>query len=973
MSPHPHRLGAAVRRSLLLSLLSPAVLAQQAPAPGSETGARTLDTVLVTGSRIRRAELETGVPVQVLTRQDIDRSGFGTLAEVVQNLTASGAGLNTRFNSSGNFGFPPDGGGVGAGAATVDLRHLGAKRVLVLVDGLRWVNESSASGVGSAVDLNTIPLSVIERIEVLEDGASSIYGSDAIAGVVNIITRKEGDGPAVQLHYGDYSDLAGGETWGADLGWGGSSERARWFVGASYFKQKEISSLEYGPASVPVPGTGLANGSSATPQGRFLFQDPTTGTAYDITPDTGVSAPTYLPGQPACRDAAGNPTGIPRTDDFHCFGTADRFNFAPYNLLLTPSERKSVFGQVQLDFTPTFGAYARVLYNERDSANQAAPEPIFLGTDAGVYNEWAETRLVISAANPYNPFGFDLTTVGPDANLFLLGRRPVEGGPRRYAQQVETWYAAFGLNGLFQVRDRPWSWDINLVRGESSAEQSNTGSYNIRRINEALGDPSACAAISGCVPLDLFGGAGTITPQMLAWIQPLVRDRSETSLSQFSANLTGDAFEGWAGAIAFAAGVEYREYEGHYQPDPLTVAGEYNGVPSGPTRGEYDVSEAYLELYVPLLGEGRLGRGLDLSLAGRYSEYSNFGGTSTGKVGLRWQVADEFMLRGSFAEGFRAPSIGELYGTLSRFDATITDPCNNAASTTPQCVADGVPPGYEQSNPQISVVTSGNIDLEPENSRSLMLGAVWSPSFADEVSWSQSLDLGLNFYRHTIDGAIQALDAQTILDRCIATRDPLSCGFYTRNDRGQIVRFDNILGNVGTIRTDGWDFSADWRLPEQGWGQLAFAWKTTWVTRYELINEAGQAEPRAPGVEINNSAIPEVTSSLGAVWQGAGGWQAAWTARYIDRLRESCAGANGFEICDDSASDRNDLGATTYHDAQLSWGTDAWMRDFRVTLGVNNLFGKDPPICLSCSLNGYDAATYDLPGRFWYARVGFGF
>ena len=271
MSPRRtrHRLAKAIRQSLLLAALPLCALAQDAPEPVPQ--ARTLDAVQVTGSRIKRAELETQVPVQVLTREDIDRSGFTSVADVVQNLTASGAALNTRFNSSGNFGFPPDGGGVGAGAATVDLCHLGAKRVLVLVDGMRWVNESSASGVGSSVDLNTIPLAIVERIEVLEDGASSIYGSDAIAGVVNIITRKDIDGPGVQLHYGDFSGLAGGETWGADLGWGGSSERARWFVGASYFRQEEISSLEYGPASVPVPGTGLANGSSATPNGRFVF------------------------------------------------------------------------------------------------------------------------------------------------------------------------------------------------------------------------------------------------------------------------------------------------------------------------------------------------------------------------------------------------------------------------------------------------------------------------------------------------------------------------------------------------------------------------------------------------------------------------------------------------------------------------------------------------------------------------------
>lgn len=961
-SPRRHRLAAAVHASLLLAL--PALsFAQDAPAPAVPE-ARTLDTVEVTGSRIKRAEVEGQVPVQVLTREDIERTGFSSVAEVVQNLTASGAALNTKFNSSGNFGFPPDGGGVGAGAATVDLRHLGPKRVLVLVDGIRWVNESSASGVGSSVDLNTIPLSIIERIEVLEDGASSIYGSDAIAGVVNIITRRNVEGASVDLHYGDY-DKQGGETYGADVSWGGSSDRAQWFLGASYYKQKQISSAEYGPASVPVPGTGLANGSSATPYGRFVFQDPNTGQVYSITPNVGATDPTYTSGQPDC------PTG--RTDDFHCFATADRFNFAPFNLLLTPSERKSVFGQVRFDFTPTFGGYFRALYNQRESTNQAAPEPIFLGTDAGVYNDFAERTLVISAQNPYNPFGFDLTTVGPDANLFLLARRPVEGGPRRYSQEVKTWYASGGLNGTFDIADKPWSWDVNLMRSESRAEQANTGSYNVRRINQALGDPAACAAIAGCVPLNLFGGPGSITPEMLAFIQPIVRDRSENTLSLASANLTGDLFDGWAGPVSFAAGYEYRKYEGEYQPDPITVAGEYNGVPSGPTSGEYDVNEAYVEFYVPLMKDGFLGKSLDLSVAGRYSHYSTFGGTSTGKIGLRWQIADEFLLRGSYAEGFRAPSIGELYGTLARFDATLTDPCNNAASTTPQCVADGVPAGYEQSNPQISVVTSGNRNLQPETSRSLMLGAVWSPSFASDVSWSDKLDLGVTFYRHTIDDAIQARDAQTILNRCIATRDPNACSFYARNPvTGQIIRFDDILDNLGTIKTDGWDFSANWLLPEQAYGQLGFDWKTTWVTRYELVNESGQAEPRRPGYEVNNSAIPEWTSNLSANWD-KGPWSATWTVRYIDDFDESCAGANGFEICDDSASDSNHLGATTYHDAQVAWKTDAWLKQFRVALGVNNLTGKNPPVCLSCTLNGYDASTYDLPGRFWYARVGFNF
>jgi len=955
MAMPPRRLLAVAVCAALPFSFPLAAVAQDAP------DAITLDSVTVTGSRIKQSALETHVPVQVLSREDIDRSGFKSVADVVQNLTASGAALNTKFNSSGNFGFPPDGGGVGAGAATVDLRHLGPKRVLVLVDGIRWVNESSGSGVGSAVDLNTIPLSLVDRIEVLEDGASSIYGSDAIAGVVNIITRRNVQGGDIELHYGTYDDL-GGDTWGADMGYGGGNDRVQWFAGASYFKQEEVASLEYGPASVPVPGTGLSNGSSATPQGRFVFMDPNTGLVHDLTPDTGVSDPGFTPGQ-----------DCDRSDDYHCFATADRFNFAPYNLLLTPSERKTVFGQVRFAFNDNLGGYVRALYNERQSANQAAPEPFFLGTDAGIYNHWGESSLVISALNPYNPFGFDLTTVGDDANLFLLGRRPVEGGPRRYEQDVETWYVAAGLDGSFSVRERPWDWDINVVRSESSAEQTNFGSYNLRRINEALGDPTACAGIAGCVPLDVFGGVGTITPEMLGFIQPVVRDESENSLTLASANLTGSLAELPAGPLGFAAGYEYRKYEGRYQPDPITVAGEYNGVPSGPTAGDYNVNEVYLELAVPLMANAERGSALDMSIAGRYSDYSTFGGESTGKLGLRWQLAEEFVLRGSFAQGFRAPSIGELYGTLSRFDATLVDPCSGAANAVrPECVAQGVPADYVQTNSQISVVTSGNADLQPETSRSLNLGAVWSPSFAAGASWSERMDLGLTFYKHTIEDAIQAPDAQVILNRCVFDADPFSCASYDRSERGQIVRFDDILDNLGTIRTDGWDLSLGWLLPERGWGQLRFDAKATFVGEYELVNESGQAEPRAPGIEVNNSAIPEWTGNVSTQWS-RGPWAIAWNVRHIDDLRESCGGANGFAICDDSANDINHLDATTYHDLQASWNSDAWMRGLRVTLGVNNLTGEDPPICLSCSLNGYDAATYDLPGRFFYARLGLRF
>lgn len=192
-----------------------------------------------------------------------------------------------------------------------------------------------------------------------------------------------------------------------------------------------------------------------------------------------------------------------------------------------------------------------------------------------------------------------------------------------------------------------------------------------------------CATIDGCVPLDIFGGAGSITPEMLAYIQPVVRDRSDNTLSLASANASGDLFDMPAGPLSMAAGYEYRKYEGSYQPDALTVAGDHNGVPSLPTSGEYDVNEVFAESSVPLLSDSPWAEALDLSLAGRYSDYSTFGGEFTPKYGLRWQLVDEFLIRATFAEGFRAPSIGELYGSASRFDATLSDPCPTGPNGEP--------------------------------------------------------------------------------------------------------------------------------------------------------------------------------------------------------------------------------------------------------------------------------------------------
>jgi iron complex outermembrane receptor protein len=509
---------------------------------------------------------------------------------------------------------------------------------------------------------------------------------------------------------------------------------------------------------------------------------------------------------------------------------------------------------------------------------------------------------------------------------------------------------------------------------KNKAEQTNYGSYNIYNVNMALGDPSVCAATPGCVPLNIFGGVGSITPDMLKWIQPVVRDRSQNELSLFTANLSSDLFTLPAGPVSFATGFEYRKYEGSYQPDPLTVAGHYNGVPSQPTSGSYDVNEAYLELSVPIFADSTFGKKLDLSLAGRYSDYSTFGGEFTPKYGLRWQVTDDFVLRTTYAEGFRAPSIGELYGSAARADLQLFDPCSVGLGGTPprgsaaNCAALGVPAGFQQANSQISVTTGGNRELDPERSRSFSAGFVWSPWFGSNSSWSERFDVEVTFYRHAIDGAIQAINAQTQLDLCVDTLDPIYCNGITRASTGAVSSFNNRLTNLGSIKTDGWDVDLFWTLPQSSIGQFKLGWKNTFVGRYEATGAAGQKQPQKPGVEVADSSIPEWTSNASIGWT-LDRWSANWTVRHISELTENCGDASVFPVCSNQAAGTNTLSATTFHDMQVGYKID-WMKGLQLTAGLNNVFDKDPPICLSCSLNGYDASTDDIPrGRYWYLRA----
>ena len=956
-----------------LKVLFPSLLAATAAvAQDAKPDDESLQEVVVTGSRIVQSSANAQQPVSIIDRAAIDRTGLASIGDLLQQVTAGGKALNSKFNSSGNFGYPADGGGIGAGSAQVDLRSLGSKRVLVLVDGIRWVNESSASGVSGAADLNTIPMSIIDRIEVLEDGASAIYGSDAIAGVVNIITRKKFEGVELNAYRGEFE--LGGPTTDASITLGGGGERFQGLFVASYFDQKEIGSGEWEQSSFPQPRAGIDGGSSGIVQGRNVFCDPsrpndTLGACnapanfYDVVLNTGTGTPVWNPANPT----AGS---------YHTFTSADRFNYAPFNLLLTPSTRKSMFARMTFELSDNVSMYAKGLFNNRQSTNRAAPEPIFVGPTAGS-GGLADT-ISISALNPFNPFGIDLDA---SSNFSRVTRRPLEVGPRLFEQDVDTWYINMGLEGHFGTDSR-YKWDLNLVSSENNADQVFQNGYNIAKIKLALGDPAICALIPGCTPLDLFGGqTRPFTQPMIDYIRSTQIDSSEQTLQLISANITGDLFDIGSRAAGFAVGAEHRKYVGEFLPDPLRQTGESQDSFASPVNASYDVNEVYAEFSFPLLET------LDASAAVRWSDYSTFGDETTGKVGLRWQPIEAFAVRGTYSKGFRAPNLGELFG-LTQFGATLVDPCGptggarivndaDGLNTTPletACRAQGVPNQFRQANTQITTFTGGNDQLQPEKSDSYTVGLVHNATWA-EGSGTDRLTFELTYYNHQIDSGIQARDLAALLGACLGAggTDATLCSAFTRGPSGDLNPPNNFLDNLGTLETDGFDFKVDWVGGEMSWGRLTAALQATRVNDFTATDTDGIVSQRTVGIEVSDSAIPKLQANLQLGWD-KGAWEVSFSTRYISSVDEFCGNALTPDVpgCD-AGQELHGLGSTIYNDAQVAWSKAFGLDHFKLSLGVNNIFGEDPPVCYSCSLNGYDAGTYDLPGSFWAVTAKYGF
>jgi iron complex outermembrane receptor protein len=984
----------AVRVGLLPACVAVALAPTLALAQEGGKGATTLEKIEVTGSRIKRADIETSQPIFSLSRDDITAQGLTSVGDVIQNLTAGTSALNSTNNNGGN------------GETRVNLRGLGSNRTLVLVNGKRWVG---GTGLGGAVDLNTIPTAAVERIEVLKDGASTIYGSDAIAGVVNVILRSNFEGAEANAYIGQF-DKGDGTRQAYDFIIGTSGDRFSAMLGYGYVQEDPVMAGDRYISKEPIYTTGNFFGSGTSPDGRFSLcrggYDPTARrcngpqtNAPGLSPATGTftydgqgsSARTYVPGQ-------------------------DAYNFAPENYLLTPQQRRSVFGNATVDIDDDVRFKSTITYNQRESEQLLASMPVTLGTAPGATP--LGQGIFISKDNIYNPFRADVSRIN---------RRIIETGGRSFTQDVRTFALDAGFEGTLSFGEKFVDWEAGYFYGQNKSNETTHGLFNMESLRTGLG-PSfydtngvahcgrAGVVIDGCVPLNFLGGAGGLTQQMLDYASFIAHDEYKYEQKTYYANMSSDLADLPAGPLGFSLGLEHRSESGYDSPDALINSGATTGNARTATRGEYSLDEAYLELAIPVLADLPGAKLLDFSLATRYSDYSNFGNTLNSKFGFRWKPIDDLLVRGSWTQGFRAPSIAELFSGQSDSFPNLSDPCNTTnfpllpPTAQARCRTEGVAAGgYAQDGSQIRITVGGNPNLQPEKAESTTFGFVYSPHFVE------GLDIALDWWKIKLDDAITTVGGTDIIDQCVRSGGAgPTCALYTRKPDGTINTLLNTTTNIGGTKREGYDLTIGYRVPETALGKFSFTWDTTYMAKWlddldgdGLYGEDQQVAP-AIGQPLNydegGNLVAEYTdrdnkwrirSNLAARWE-LGDWGATWSLRYYSAQDEICDPqyeANGFDyLCTESdrfigiptdsnnngtwdgtgggdtiavqKESRHHIGATTYHDISAYWSAP-W--NARVTLGINNVFGKNPPLALEAFANTFDP-SYELPGRFFYMR-----
>ncbi len=969
--------------------------------------AQTQDRVVVTGSLLRRNEFTSSSPIQVITAEAATLEGLIDTADILQG--ASVAAGSTQYNAQFG-GFVVEG---GPGVNTVSLRGLGAQRTLVVFNGRR-LGPAGTQGQVGAVDLNVIPQSVVQRVEILKDGASSIYGSDALAGVINVITRRQVDRPEITVR-GSVPFESGGAAYSIDGAYGFNFDRGNITLSASY---ERLERLRFGDRDYTACDAD------------YVF-DATTGERVDITaltpnrPDA-IGEPICFGGDPNAIDAFGpnfrigdfsshyfvfdpNAAGRPGSGFIDGMRLGGNDNAALGRLTLAdltayreldwdhPSRRDSdLLPQVErasLYATASFDVaggelYGELLYNRRETESRR--------TRSFFPRLMADHPFVENAFGPAGPAFGGSVAIAP--GILATEFDPILIVPFNQDIVVDYYYGVAGFTGDFSPNAgflANWNYDVSASYSRSD------GSYDVFALNRNNIDD---AARPGNVISHSFDAGGNIictradgsSCTVVNYLDPRVlqgdltdaerdflfsSDKGRTVFEQtlFNAQITGEAFQLPAGPVGAAFALQYREVSIDDTPGELSITGTSWGLASaGRTVGSDSVWEAVAEVEVPIVNGVRLIEDLTFSGSVRYFDYEAFGSDHVYKVGLNWQINPLLRIRGTYGTSFRAPALFERFlANQTGFVGQSADPCRNWGLSSNQtlrtnCAADGIPDDFNTSAPTFTSIRGGGSTLVPETSDALTVGFIFTPTGLD-------LSLALDYFEIEVNDQITVLGSGNILAACYGRpnfpnsfcdlierdRDPASSTFLT------IVQVQDDFVNINSQRTSGIDATIRYEH-EFAFGRLTADFAGTWTFTDETDIFGGLDGFRTNdfnGTVSNPDFVANSTLQF-----NRGDWTFSWFSRYVQRAsnEDLLTSANpGVYLGRPNTLRKRHAETTIYHTGSIRYQASDW----QIIAGVSNVFDEAPP-AMSAGGGSFRVGTspifgtqYDLRGRTGFVNI----
>ena len=947
--------------------------AQQQAAAATEAQ-QPMQRIEVTGSRIASPNADSPSPLQVLSAADIAASGAANLQQVLLDNPTMGSPAISRTNSAFQT--------ASVGVATVDLRNLGTSRTLVLVNGRRFVSGIPGE---SAVDLNSIPTDFIERVELLTGGASAAYGSDAVAGVVNIITKRSFNGIMLDAQMGE-STKHDDQKRKFSATFGTSNDDGFLMGHLGYSRQGQVWSRDRERSSVDQQTRAASTGNSAdlfTVQRPFYSSFAPQGTFF---PDSGSF--TY--------DRSGNV--IPANTNGTNGGVATGFNRNEFRSIAVPVERYLFATNGELKINEKTRAFMEGTYASSHVSTSIEPfalgaEDIFPSTFGQVpAGSMVNGNLVLNPLVPQYLQDRISDNDGDGIPDYYFTRRLSEVGSRGSTAERDTFRFVTGVKGEFDAW-KTWNYEVYGGYGQTKEAQQSTGQVNVLNFANALqaipgedgGAPvcaNADARLQGCVPINIFG-FNTISPEALKYVTAPGSLLTRTTQKMVGGQINGEVWDLPAGPLGVAAGFEWRKEFSSAVPDALTQAGLNAGNATPPTSGEFSVKEIFLETRVPLLKDMAFVKELNFLGAFRHGDYSSVGSTNSWNAGVEWTVVDDVKLRGTRSLSTRAPNINELYQAPSQdFPSGLNDPCLGVTATSngqydalcranPGVAANIAANGsftLNQADIQgVSGFNRGNPDLEAEKGRSTTVGVVWTPRSIDVL---KRFTFTADYFNIKIADAILSTGRQYALQSCYNGSNPAMCSFITRrptatgnNSAGSLDLVDTAVSNTGGFTTEGIDLTAAWN-DRVGPGRLSTKLAYTYV-KQGWIKETPDAE-RDPFAGEIGAPKNKALFDIGYKWNDL---SVSATMTYIGRsaLDDQFLAALTPALPANSVK----FGSRTYTDLQASYQI---MKGTELYFGLNNAFDTKPPAIIS-GMPGSDtgvetaAGTYDPIGRRWYAGV----